>query len=90
MPLSSGLRGPAVQAQRDVSAGSVGAAQEWAAATFTSWGIRSPLLQAWVPVVEQLRGSATLSLDLDRDAGLLAVDVWQDGRRVWGLDDFLG
>lgn len=79
-----------MQAQRDVSPAALPAAQEWAAATFASWGIRSPLLQAWVPVLEQVGGDCTLTFDLDRDAGLLAVDLWQGGRRVWGLDDFLG
>jgi hypothetical protein len=79
-----------VQAQRAVSPGSPGAAQQWAAQTFASWGIRSPLLKAWLPALEQVGADCTLSFELDRDAGLLAVDLWQDGRRVWGLDDFLG
>lgn len=79
-----------MQAQREVSPTDLAAAEEWAAQTFASWGVRSPLLQAWVPAAEQVGGPCTLSLDLDRDAGLLAVDLWQDGRRVWGLDDFLG
>ena len=79
-----------MQAQRDVSPTSVAAAQEWAAATFATWGIRSPLMHAWVPAVAQAGGDCTLTLDLDRDVGLLAVDLWHGGRRVWGLDDFLG
>ena len=90
MSILSRNGGSGVQAQREVSPGSLGAAQEWAAATFGDWGIRSPLLRAWVPAFEQLGADATLRLDLDRDMGLLAVELWQDGRRVWGLDDFLG
>ena len=79
-----------MQAQRDVSLGSLSAAREWAAQVFTSWGIRSPLLQAWVPALEQVGSDCTLTFDLDREVGLLAADLWQGGRRVWGLDDFLG
>ena len=79
-----------MQAQREVTPADVADAQEWAAATFAAWGIRSPLLQAWVPEVSRAGSACTLSFDLDRDVGLLAVDLWCDGRRVWGLDDFLG
>ena len=84
------MGGSVVQAQREVSPASLAAAQEWAAETFASWGVRSPLMRAWVPALEQVGADCTLTFELDRRAGLLAVDLWQSGRRVWGLDDFLG
>ena len=79
-----------MQAKHEVSPGSVPAAQKWAEQTFASWGVRSPLLRAWVPALEQVGADCTLTFELDRGTGLLAVDLWQGGRRVWGLDDFLG
>ena len=93
-PVSSPAeRAPApgpVQAERTVSASALPAAEQWAEQVLHGWGVRSPLQRAWLEAVELAQGECLLSFEYDADAGLLAVEVWRDGRRLWGLDDWIG
>jgi hypothetical protein len=67
------------------------AAQRWAQATLgEEWGLRSSLGRAWVPFAQRADGECTLTLEYDDDAHLLAVELWQDGQRLFGLDDWVG
>jgi hypothetical protein len=43
-----------------------------------------------VPFAQRADGECTLTLDYDEDAQLLAVDLWQDGQRLFGVDDWVG
>ena len=81
---------PTQQACTSVSAAAVREAEDWAAGVLQEWGVRSALARAWTPVVREVAGECTLVLEYDEAAGLLAVDLWQEDRRVWGLDDWIG
>ena len=70
----------------------VDAAQAWVLAQSASWGIRSPYLREWVQRGGELLGpgrSGDAVLAWDETHRLLSLDVWCDGRRVYGMDDLL-
>ena len=66
-------------------------AVRWASDVLHSWGVRSSLGRAWVSAATTATQSGPCQLDLEYDkrASLLSVDVWQAGRRVFGLDDWV-
>jgi hypothetical protein len=78
------------QVSRRVVREHLGAAQRWAQATLGEWGLRSSLGRARVPFAQRADGECTLTLEYDEDAHLLAVELWQDGQRLFGLDDWVG
>lgn len=66
-------------------------AARWADATLAAWGLSSPLRTAWLPWARQFAGAGTFELayEYDPDHSLLTCDLVRDGRRVFGLDDFV-
>lgn len=74
-----------------LSATNLDDALRWATDVLHGWGLRSSIVRAWEPAARQATRSAPCALDLeyDRRASLLSVDVWQAGRRVFGLDDWV-
>lgn len=66
-------------------------AVSWASDVLHEWGVRSSLVRAWESAAREASRTAPCAVDLeyDRRASLLSVDVWQDGHRVFGLDDWV-
>ena len=68
------------------------AAQQWADQQLQSWGLVGGHVKAWLHTAAEslpagVAGRAVLVYDAsDR---LLSFDVWLDGQRVFGMDDFL-
>lgn len=90
--MSVGRLPPPVEATFSYTADELPAAQLWAGQQMQAWGLSGGHVQAWLHTAahhlpEALPGRVVLAYDAaDR---LLSFDVWLDGRRVFGMDDFL-
>ena len=58
-----------------------------------AWSLRVPAVRLWAQVARDMlpeAPSARWTLEFDPQMKLVSFDVWADGRRVYGADDFLG
>ena len=70
----------------------VAPAREWLSFQMQTWGVDSPYVDWWVAEAARLLGggrAARAVLEYEPDQRLLSFDVWCDGRRVYGMDDFV-
>lgn len=76
---------------RTVQADGVDEAARWADATLGRWGLVTPLRTAWLPWARRFAGlgSFELQYEYDVELGLLTCDLFRDGRRLFGLDDYV-
>lgn len=68
-------------------------AEEWLGGVLKAWGIRSSSTGRWLSAAQAtLEGSTELIIFVQYDALLLlfTVEIWEAGRRVYGIDDWLG
>ena len=62
-----------------------------AMAELAGWGLGGGQLRTWLAMARSsVAGSARLVLEYDAAAGLLSCDVWCDGKRAFGADDWVG
>ena len=67
-------------------------AQAWARQQLQGWGVRGPHVDRWLRRGTELLGTdrtARVVLCFDPGDRLLSVDVWCDGRLVFGMDDLV-
>lgn len=66
-------------------------AREWTDFQLQSWGVRSSFADWFLTEATRVLGDRTGRVVLDYDAGnrLLSFDVWCEGVRLYGLDDFV-
>lgn len=60
--------------------------------TLTTWHVTSAFVDMWLrSATERVAADAEarVTVDFDEDIHLLSFDVWVDGRRVYGADDFV-
>jgi hypothetical protein len=68
------------------------AAEESVTAALSEWNLRPALARLWVrSAVGYLPiPLAELVLEYDEAVGLVSCEAWADGRRVYGIDDWVG
>ncbi len=75
-----------------LEAGALPAAQQWAQGELRSWAVRSPYVDGWLDRAAQLLGDGPggeVVLCFDEGERLLSLDVWCEGKRVFGMDDLV-
>lgn len=68
-------------------------AEEWLGGVLKEWGVRSSSTGRWLSAAQAtLEGSNELEIVVQYDAMLLlfTIEIWESGRRVYGIDDWLG
>ena len=68
-------------------------AEAWLGGLLTAWGIRSPATGRWLSAAEaKLEGSGEMVIFVQYDTMLLlfTIEIWEDGQRIYGIDDWLG
>lgn len=84
-----------LQAERTIPAGPGrrAAAEEWLGGVLKQWDVRSASTARWLaPAQETLDSPEELVLLAQYDPGMLlfTIEIWRSGRRVYGIDDWLG
>lgn len=67
--------------------------EEWLGGVLKAWGVRSSSTGRWLsPAQAQLESETELVIFVQYDALVLlfTIELWADGRRVYGIDDWLG
>ncbi len=67
-------------------------AEEEATRAMAGWDLPSGMVRLWVRQAAERAGSERLQLQLEYDAelGLVSCEAWGGGRRVFGIDDWVG
>ena len=68
-------------------------AQEWLGGVLNAWGVRSAATGRWLSAAQaELESDTELVIFVQYDALMLlfTVELWADGERVYGIDDWLG
>lgn len=68
-------------------------AEAWLGGLLTAWGVRSASTGRWLSAAQAtLEGDAEIVMFVQYDTVLLlfTIEIWQNGRRVYGIDDWLG
>jgi len=71
----------------------VDAAEQWAEERLAEWGLPTHMARLWIdsaapsltPVAE-----GEIVLEYEADLGIVTCEMWSDGKRVFGLDDWVG
>ena len=82
----------ALWATRDISRTDVDQVRRWARHQTDAWGVPPSHVAHWLMTAgELLPPSETGRVELSYDAGLglLSLDVWCGGRRLYGMDDWV-
>ena len=67
--------------------------EEWLGGVLKAWGVRSSDSGRWLSAAQgDLKSDAELVIFVQYDALMLlfTVELWADGERVYGIDDWLG
>ena len=86
------MTGHVLRAALDYGRADVLGAQQWGQEQVRQWGVRSAFVALWLEQAAARLPAGTLGravLEYDPVARLLSCDVWLDGRRVYGMDDFV-
>jgi hypothetical protein len=68
-------------------------AEAWLGGVLKTWGVRASSTGRWLSGAQDaLQGEAELVLFAQYDEALLlfTVEIWRSGRRIYGIDDWLG
>ena len=68
-------------------------AEEWTVARLAEWGLPTSMARLWIdsaaasfrPVTE-----GEIVLEYEADLGIVTCEMWADGVRLFGLDDWIG
>ena len=68
-------------------------AEQWAVDRLSEWGLPTHLAKLWMdsaaprltPLVE-----GEIVLEYEADLGIVTCELWSDGQRLFGLDDWIG
>ena len=69
------------------------ATEEWLGGVLKAWGVRSSSTGRWLSAAqEKLESDAELVIFVQYDALMLlfTIEIWDEGERVYGIDDWLG
>ena len=67
--------------------------EDWLGGLLKAWGVRSASTGRWLsPAQAALESSSELVIFVQYDAMMLlfTVEIWEDGQRVYGIDDWMG
>lgn len=67
--------------------------EEWLGGLLKAWGVRSSSTGRWLSAAQAaLESDAELVIFVQYDSvmHLFTVELWESGRRVYGIDDWLG
>ena len=67
--------------------------EAWLGGLLKAWGVRSASTGRWLSAAQAaLESDAELVIFVQYDAvmHLFTVELWEEGRRVYGIDDWLG
>lgn len=85
-------QGGVMQATCELRAEQVPAASDWARQQTDGWGVPPSHVAHWLSTAGRMlppTASASVELSYDPAMGLLSLDVWHEGTRVFGMDDWV-
>lgn len=68
-------------------------AERWLEQVLAEWGLVPALAGRWLAAADtHLRADGEVALEAEYDAGLgvVSVELWSGGRRLYGIDDWIG
>lgn len=69
------------------------AAEQQLGQVLEAWGLQPALAGRWLAPADSHLGTdleITLGAEYDPELQVCTVELWQDGRRVYGIDDWVG
>ncbi len=68
-------------------------AEEWLGGLLKAWGVRSSSTGRWLSAAQAaLESSSELVMFVQYDSVMLlfTIEIWEQGQRVYGIDDWVG
>lgn len=68
-------------------------AEMWLEGVLADWSVQPGLAGRWLASAERHMNAAdplTLRAEYDQQLSLFTFEVWRDGERVFGIDDWIG
>jgi hypothetical protein len=68
-------------------------AEQWAVARLAEWGLPTHMARLWIDsAAASFRPVADgeIVLEYEAELGIVTCEMWSAGRRVFGLDDWVG
>ena len=81
-----------MEATFDYTSATFAPAQDWAREQSRNWGVSTPYLSGWLQNGGDLLGDTDTGravLCFDPAERLLSLDIWSNGKRVFGMDDLV-
>lgn len=71
----------------------VDTAEQWAEARLAEWGLPTHMARLWIDSAApcmQPAAEGEIVLEYEAELGIVTCEMWSGGRRVFGLDDWVG
>ena len=68
-------------------------AEQWTCERLAEWGLPTHMAHLWIASAEPCMtpvGEGEIVLEYEADLGIVTCEMWAGGRRLFGLDDWVG
>jgi hypothetical protein len=68
-------------------------AEQWTSERLAEWGLPTHMARLWISSAEPCMTPAVegeIVLEYEADLGIVTCELWSGGRRLFGLDDWVG
>ena len=68
-------------------------AEEWLGGLLKAWGVRSTSTGRWLSAAQaalESRAELVMFVQYDSVMLLFTIEIWEQGQRVYGIDDWVG